>query len=186
VKRLKPRLGFLFRQKIFFSFGARKRIIRSTFLPILDYGDVIYMHASTYLLKRLDGVYHAALRFITNACSRTHHCLLYNYVGWSSLCQRRKSHMLLYIVKTLLGMLPNCITSLLCLCGKNYSTRSSNGIELVVPRVYSEHGKSSLSYYAPWLWNIFQSTSPLETIPPLNIFKNVLQCKMNESCCGFN
>ncbi len=144
------------------------------------------MHASTYLLNRLDGVYHAALRFITNACSRTHHCLLYNYVGWSSLCQIRKSHMLLYIVKTLLGMLPNYITSLLCLCGKNYSTRSSNGIKLVVPRVHSEHGKSSFSYYAPWLWNEFQATTPLETIPPLNIFKNVLQCKMNESCCCFN
>ncbi len=100
------------------------------------------MHASTYLLKRLDGVYHAALRFITNACSRTHHCLLFNYVGWFSLCQKRKSHMLLYIVKTLLDML-------LCLCGNNCITRSSNGIKLVVPRVHSEHGKSSFSYYAP-------------------------------------
>ncbi len=155
----------------------RKRIIQSTFLPILDYGDVIHMHASTYLLNRLDGVYHAALSFITNACSRTHHCLLYNYVGWSSLCQIRKSHMLLYIVKTLLGMLPNYY---------NYSTRSSNGIKLVVPRVHSEHGKSSFSYYAPRLWNEFQATTPLETIPPLNIFKNVLQCKMNESCCCCN
>ncbi len=143
-KRLIPRLGFLLRKKIII-FGARKRIIKSTFLPILNYGNVIYMHASTYLLKRLDGVYHAALRFITNVCSCTHHCLLYNYVGWSSLCQRRKSHILLYIVKTLLGMLPNYITSLLCLCGKNYSTRLSNGIKLVVPRVHSEHGKSSFS-----------------------------------------
>ncbi len=129
------------------------------------------MHASTYLLKRLDGVYHATLRFITNACSRTHHCLLCNYVGWSSLCQRRKSHMSLYIVKTLLGMLPNYITSLLCLCGKNYSTRSSNGIKLVVPRLYSKQGKSCFSYYAPWLWNELQSNTPLETIPPLNICK---------------
>ncbi len=164
----------------------RELYIVLTFLPILDYDNVIYMHASTYLLKRLDGVYHATLRFITNACSRTHHCLLYNYVGWSSLCQRRKSHMSLYIVKTLLGMLPNYITSLLCLCGKNYSTRSSNGIKLVVPRVYSKHGKSCFSYYAPWLWNELQSNTPLETIPPLNICKNVLQCKMNVSCCCFN
>ncbi len=34
------------------------------------------------------------------------------------------------------------------------------------------------------LWNEFQS--PLETIPPLNILKNALQCKMNEPCCCFN
>ncbi len=31
VKRLKPRLGFLFWQKKCFSFGARKRIIHSTY-----------------------------------------------------------------------------------------------------------------------------------------------------------
>ncbi len=54
--------------------------------------------------------------------------------------------MLLYIVKTLLGMLPNYITSLLCLCGKNYSTRSSNGIKLVVPR-YTQSMENHLSPY---------------------------------------
>jgi len=185
VKRLKPRLGFLFREKKkSFSFTARKRIIQSTILPILNCGDVVHMHASTYLLKRLDGVYHSALRFITNSCSRTHHCLLHNYLGWSSLYQRRKSHMLVFVVKTLLGMLPNYITSLLCISRKNYNTWSSNGIKLVVPKVHSEHGKSSFSYYAPWLWNEFQAFS-LETIPPPNVFKNLLQSAMRESCCCF-
>ncbi len=38
------------------------------------------MHASTYLLKRLDGVYHAALRFIT--------CLLtYSSLSAVQLCR---------------------------------------------------------------------------------------------------
>ncbi len=83
------------------------------------------------------------------------------------------------IYVTLLGMLPNYITSILWLCGKSYSTRSSNGIKLVYLR-------ASFSYYAPWLWNEFQSNTPLETIPPLNIFTNVLQCQINESCCCFN
>jgi len=44
-----------------------------------NYGYVIYMHASMYLLKRLDGVYNAALHFITNACSLIHPCLVYNW-----------------------------------------------------------------------------------------------------------
>lgn len=186
VKRLKPRLDFLFRQNFFFSFGARKKIIHSTFLPILDYGDIIYMHASIYLLKRLDCIYHAALRFITNACSRTHHCLLYNRVGWTSLHQRRKSHILVFTVKALLGMLPNYITRLLCLYKKNYSTRSSIGIKLEVPKIHSEHGKSAFSYFAPWLWNEFQINAQLERIPSLNVFKNILRCKMNEVCDCFN
>lgn len=89
-------------------------------------------------------------------------------------------------VKALRGMLTNYITSLLCLHRKNYSTKSSSGIKLEVPRIHSEHGKSAFSYYASWLWNEFQAIIPLETIPSLNTFKNVLQCKMNKPCCGFN
>lgn len=109
-------------------------------------------------MKRLDVVYHAALHFIANACG-------------SSLNQRRKSHILVYTLKALLGLLPNYITSLLCLRRKNYSTRSSSGIKLEVPRIHSEHGKSAFSYYASWLWNEFQAIIPLETILSLTTFK---------------
>ncbi len=52
---------FVSAKKKSFSFEVRKRIIQTMFLPILDYGDCIYMHASLYLLKRLDSVYYAAL-----------------------------------------------------------------------------------------------------------------------------
>jgi len=81
---------------------------------------------------------------------------------------------MLYTVKALLGMLPNYITSRLCLRRKNYSTRSSGGIKLEVPRIHSEHGKSAFSYYASWLWNEFQAIIPLETIPSLNMFKKCI------------
>ncbi len=47
--------------------------------------------------------------------------------------------MLLFIIKTLLGMLPNKISSIVFVCGKNYSTRSSNGIKLVVPQSMGNH-----------------------------------------------
>ncbi len=45
-----------------------------TFFPILDYGDVVYQHAS-YLLASLEAVYHGALRCITDCIISTHHCI---------------------------------------------------------------------------------------------------------------
>lgn len=182
LKKLRLKLGFLFRLKKCFHFKARKRIIQSCFLSVLDYGDVIYMHASLSSLKKLDYVYHAALRFVTSASSRTHHCILYGLMGWSSLFQRRKVHMLLFIVKALLGKLPTYICSLLSFYTCNYRTRSSAKLLLHVPRVHSELGKTAFSFFAPSLWNEMQSIIMLETLPSVNIFKNLLWSTMKETC----
>jgi len=43
-------------------------------LSVLDYGDKIYMHVPLNTLKKLDAVYHAALRFMTGSSVCTHHC----------------------------------------------------------------------------------------------------------------
>lgn len=91
-KKLRPKLVSLFHIKKCFPFEAKERIIQSCFLSVLDYGNVIYMHANLSLLKKLDCTYHAAIQFVTNTSSRTYHCTLYELVGWSSLCQRRKMH----------------------------------------------------------------------------------------------
>ncbi len=63
-KKLKINLGFYFRNKFCFSFNVRKKLVTTTFLPMLDYGDVVYQFAPSYLLSSLDAVYHGALRFI--------------------------------------------------------------------------------------------------------------------------
>lgn len=119
-KNLKSRLGFLFRQKNASHLKWENKSFFQCFY--LGCGDAICMHASLFFIKkRLDSVYHAALRFI----SRTHHCLLYPNVGWSSLHQKRKSHMLLFIIKSLRGMIPQYISSLLSLHRLKYSTFNS-------------------------------------------------------------
>ncbi len=116
---------------------------------MLDYGDVVYMHANLSLLKKLDSIFHAAIRFVTNTSSRSHHCILYKMVGWSSLYQRRKMHMLLFIAKALLGKLPTYICNLLSYYTCNYSTRNSYKLHLTVTRVCSEFGKAAFSSYGP-------------------------------------
>lgn len=61
---------------------CRKKNVEADFLSVMDYGDVIYRQASAAALKPLDAVYHSALRFITGESYMTHHCILYDKVGW--------------------------------------------------------------------------------------------------------
>ena len=85
---LRQKVGFLYRNRSYFSLISRKRIVESLILSVLDYGDIIYRHAAITTLKPLDSIYHSALRFITGDRYDTHHCVLYEKVGWSSLSDR--------------------------------------------------------------------------------------------------
>ena len=62
--KVKSRIGFLFRNKVFFTYAAKHTPVELTILPILDFSDVIYKIASNTLLSKLD-VYHRAIRFVT-------------------------------------------------------------------------------------------------------------------------
>ena len=64
LRKLRVKLGFFFRNKSCFSVEARKRLVSVTFLPVLDYGDLIYVNAPAHYLNKLDAAYHSALRFV--------------------------------------------------------------------------------------------------------------------------
>ncbi len=51
-KKLRIKLGFYFRNKFCFSFNVRKKLVTATFLPVLDYGDVVYQFAPSSILSR--------------------------------------------------------------------------------------------------------------------------------------
>ena len=57
--------------------------------------------AGKVALEQLDGLYHSAIRFSTNAPYRTHHCTLYSSVNCLSLYTGRKTHWLMLIYKTI-------------------------------------------------------------------------------------
>ena len=98
--KIKSRIGFLFRNKASFTHAAKLTIVKLTILQILDFGDVIYKIASNTLLSKLDAVYHSAIRFVTKSPYTTHHCDLYDLVGWPSLHIRRQTQLLLNASKT--------------------------------------------------------------------------------------
>ncbi len=186
LKKLRPTLGFYFRLKKCFSFVARRRLVESTLLWVLDYGDIIYMHAPQNVLKKLDVVYHTALWFVTGISVRTHHCNLYEMTNWTSLCLRRKKHMLIFILKALVVKLPQYISSLLTYCTNIYNTRLTDKLLLKMPIFHTEIGRSAFSNYAPYVWNELQGILHMESVPSLAMFKNILKSVYIEQCTCFN
>lgn len=148
VKKLRFKVGFFYRNVSSFSLNSRKQIVQSTFLPVLHYGDIIYWNAAATTLKPLDAVYHSALHFITGDSFNTHHYILCQKVGWSSLKSRRSLHYSIFVYKALLYTLPNDLTSLLKYKNIRHQTRSQVWLTLEIPRVATELGKSAFSYNA--------------------------------------
>lgn len=128
----------------------------ATFLPLLDYGDLLYINASAQCLQSLDTVYHCALRFITGCKYLTHHCTLYAKAEWPSLYVRRRTHWLSFIYKTLLGLVPTYLCTYLSRSQGHYSLRSQDALQLSVPRVRTELGKKAFKYAARCTWNTLQ------------------------------
>ena len=159
-----------------------------TVLPILDYGDIIYRTASETALKKLDTLHHSAIRFATNAPFRTHHCNLYELVDWPSLKTRRSLHWHHFIYKSVLGMTPHYLSSLLHIATNTYSTRSSRYIQLSIPSSVayrSVFGRTSFRFAAAYDWNTLQSTLKLTTLTSLSIFKQKLQQIFVDRCACF-
>ena len=120
-------------------------------MPIIDYGDILYMHATDSTLRPLNTIYHSALRFITGAGFRTHHCELYTSLEWSSLAQRRKQHSILFTYKALIGKLPFYLTNLLDVNTSIYGTRSQDLLLLKVPKTITKLGDTDFKVYGPYL-----------------------------------
>lgn len=53
-------------------------------------------HALSYIQFELDPLYRSVLSYVTNLCCRTHHCILYDMMGKSSLTMWRLHHILIY------------------------------------------------------------------------------------------
>lgn len=158
--------------------------MQATILPMLDYGDILYGHASNSTLRPLDAIYHNVLRFITGDGFRTHHCTLYDSVGWYSLNYRRKQHSILFIYKALIAKLPLYLTRLLSIKNLSHYTRSQDWITLEAPKTRTNLGNTAFSTYAPYIWNKCQDTLKLDCFVSIESFKNVLlNMIMEEAKC---
>ena len=172
--KLRQKIGFFYRNSASFPMACRKRVIEAVFLSVLDYGDVIYGKASPSVLKPLDTVYHSALRFISGAPYMTHHCILYDRVGWPSLNDRRNKHWYLFIFKAIDGTLPLYLKSLLDWKPVTYETRSSDWLMLKIPTMNTELGKTAFCFNAANTWNELQLKFKIDSPITYGTFKSLI------------
>jgi hypothetical protein len=156
-----------------------------TILPMLDYGNIIYRSAGKGALERLDGLYHSAIRFATNAPYRTHHCTLYLSDNWSSLYTRRKTQWLMLIYKTLLGLPPHYLRYLLQPSSSTYNTRSASHILVKVPKAHTSLGRSSFQFAVASNWNELQQTLKLDSFISISSLKDSIMDTLTDSCGCF-
>ena len=163
-------------------FQPKKRIIESVFISVLDYGDVIYGNASLSTLKTLDAMYHSALRFITGDRYGTHHCTLYNKVGWPALSERRDFHWKILIYKTIIGLMPPYLASLISWNRNTVNTRSLSLLTLHLPHANTKLGKTAFCFKAPFIWNEVQKSLRLCSFISLREFTSLIICTPAFSC----
>ncbi len=175
------KLGFFFRNKSCFSLQVRKHLILTTFVPLLDYGDLLVMKAPDTYLKKLDTVYHCALRFITGCGNLVHHCTLYATANCPSLSARRLSRWMVFIYKSLLGLVPTYLCSYMCRDSSHYSLRSQDVLRMLVPRANTDLGKKAFRYAAPWSWNDIQKDLRLSELITLGEFQSILKDRETSS-----
>lgn len=176
-RKLKIKLGFLYRNKQCLSIENRLQIVQTTFLSVLDYAET---------LKPLDALYHSALRFITGDGYQTHHCILYEKVGWPSLSIRREQHCLTFIYKAILNKLPFYLTALLKPKISVYSTRAQEHFILDIPFMNTELGKTAFFFFGPHKWNTLQNALHLTKFPSVDLFKHLLTTVLFVQCTCFN
>ena len=114
----------------------------------------------------------------TNAPYRTHHCTLSSSVN--SLYTRCKTHWLMLIYKTLLGLTPPYLRYLLQPSPSTYNTRSASHILLKVPKAHTSLGSSSFQYAAASYWNELQQT--LDSFISMSSFKDSIMDTLTDSC----
>ena len=182
--KVKARLSFLYRNKASFTRAAKHTLVKMTILPIFDYGDSIYRMASHSTLRKLDPLHHSAIRFATGAPFTTHHCDLYNLVDWTSLSTRRLHHWFPLIYKTILGITPHYLSSLLHISHPARNLRSSTFINLTIPTVRTVFGRSAFRFAAAFNWNTLQNTLKLSVFTSLSVFKqNMLEITVDSCTC---
>ena len=184
ASKLRQKIGFLYRNKSIFPIICRKKIIEAVFLSVMDYGDTIYGNAVPTTLGPLKTAYHSVIRFITGDAFLTHHCLLYDNVGWPSLENRRKLHLYMFIFKAFTGKLPPYISSMLSFKSIPHSIRSTGWITFGVPFMRTDLGKTAFSALAPSTWNKLQDTFKLVELPSIGKFKElVMDCCTSVCTC---
>ena len=130
------RIRYLSKFKNFLSIKTKRTLASALVIPLLDYCDTVYLNASKGLLKKVQKVQNACVRFILNIKKYEHVSVNFKKLKWVNMEKRRSLHSLLYIYKTLKYKEPSYLFNLVnaALTKHNYPTRFSKNQSFTPPR----------------------------------------------------
>ena len=132
-------------------------LVKTLILSKLDYCNALYVNLPNYLIKKLQNVLNAAIRFIHNLdyrCEDLKHYFEMSHI--LPICYRIKYKVCLVTHKALHGECPDYIKNLINLYVPRKDTlRTGNDLFLLAnpPLLTSSMADRRFSYHAPMIWN---------------------------------
>ncbi len=100
------------RSSIFLPVATRKLLFNSRVRPHLDYCSVVWHSCNFSTSQRLERVQNYSMRVILGKPPRTPSSSLRQQLNWSTLYQRRHTHMLNQVHRCALNLAPSCTFAL--------------------------------------------------------------------------
>ena len=120
----------------------------------LDYANCLLYGVPKYELNKLQRVQNAAARLITGTTKADHITGALRNLHWLPIEYRIKFKILLFVYKSLHGLAPDYLSSLINVYRPARALRSCHRSLLCLPKTNSvTYGQRAFSYAAPELWN---------------------------------
>ena len=152
---------------------------KSLVAPLIDYCDIIYMHANQDSLQKLQVVQNTACRIILGAGPRDHIRDMHHELKLDYLKDRRNMHLLTECHKNIHTDKTLPLQSFFIL-NKNCPLRRTHRVckyDVLVPRLRTSAVQKAFSYVGPATWN--RLLADLKETIKLNSFKNKFKKSVN-------
>ncbi len=157
----------LYRYKKQFNIKVKKILINNLIISKFDYCDIVYMHMSNILQKKLQKLQNICIKFIFNLKKFDHVQKYYDELKWINLSHRREFRLGCFIFKIINNKSPSYLYSLFNDTSNVHSHYTRK--RFFIPSIKTNNGKNSFDYYGPHFWNLLPSE--IRNITNLNEFK---------------
>ena len=156
TKKVSKRLGVIAVARKYMSCKQCNILYKSLVLPIIDFGDLIYMETSRANLDAIQTLQNRACRIILRVPSDTPTLTMHENLKLMYLVKRRKFHLQYFTYKAVHSLLPGYISDKIKV--KQYDTeiqiRAASSGQLEVPRCRLVKTESAFSVKCPLNYNL--------------------------------
>ena len=162
--------------KYTFSRVTLNQIYLSYLLPIIEYSCVVWDGCTERGIESLQKLQNEAARIVTGLTRSVSLDNLYKESGWVSLIERRKQQKLIFMYKSVKGLVPSYVSDLIHpLVGETNAYNLRNNNNITVPFCRTEISRKSCIPSSISAWNSLDIE--LRNSPSLSSFKYQLKKK---------